>query len=92
MVGNDRILDKETGEYREIGYGDIVILLRSATGWSETFSQVLSSRGIPVVFGIQNGIFFRAGSGDASELSASLRQSASGYPADRRSAFPDRRM
>lgn len=32
MIGKDRILDKETGEYREIRYGDIVILLRSATG------------------------------------------------------------
>ena len=57
MVGNDRILDKETGEYREIGYGDIVILLRSATGWSETFSQVLSSRGIPVYSASRTGYF-----------------------------------
>ena len=57
MVGKDRILDKETGEYREIGYGDIVILLRSATGWSETFSQVLSSRGIPVYSASRTGYF-----------------------------------
>lgn len=48
---------KETGEYREIGYGDIVILLRSATGWSETFSQVLSSRGIPVYSASRTGYF-----------------------------------
>ena len=57
MIGKDRILDKETGEYREIGYGDIVILLRSATGWSETFSQVLSSRGIPVYSASRTGYF-----------------------------------
>lgn len=57
MIGKDRILDKETGEYREIRYGDIVILLRSATGWSETFSQVLSSRGIPVYSLSRTGYF-----------------------------------
>ena len=57
MIGKDRILDKETGEYREIRYGDIVILLRSATGWSETFSQVLSSRGIPVYSASRTGYF-----------------------------------
>lgn len=52
-----QVLDKETGEYREIRYGDIVILLRSATGWSETFSQVLSSRGIPVYSASRTGYF-----------------------------------
>ena len=57
MVGKDRILDKETGEYREITYGDIVILLRSAMGWSETFSQILSSRGIPVYSASRTGYF-----------------------------------
>lgn len=57
MIGKDRILDKETGKYREIRYGDIVILLRSATGWSETFSQVLSSRGIPVYSASRTGYF-----------------------------------
>ena len=57
MIGKARILDKETGEYREIRYGDIVILLRSATGWSETFSQVLSSRGIPVYSASRTGYF-----------------------------------
>ena len=57
MVGKDRILDKDTREYREVGYGDIVILLRSAAGWSETFSQVLSSRGIPVYSASRTGYF-----------------------------------
>ena len=57
MIGKDRVLDKETGEYREIRYGDIVILLRSAAGWSETFSQVLSSRGIPVYSASRTGYF-----------------------------------
>ena len=39
MVGHDLVLDKETGEYRPVRYGDIVILLRSATGWAETFGK-----------------------------------------------------
>ena len=30
MVGAEKVLDKETGEYRPLRYGDIVILLRSA--------------------------------------------------------------
>ena len=45
MVGNEEVLDKETGRYRKVEYGDIVILLRSATGWAEPFSQVLTSKG-----------------------------------------------
>ena len=57
MVGKDRIVDKETGEYREIGYGDIVILLRTAAGWAETFNEVLTSEGIPVYTASRTGYF-----------------------------------
>ena len=48
MVGREEIMDKKTGKYRPVEYGDIVILLRSAYGWSETFREVLASQGIPV--------------------------------------------
>ncbi|MFR7841116.1 MAG: 3'-5' exonuclease [Blautia massiliensis (ex Durand et al. 2017)] len=57
MVGTEKVLDKETGEYRPLRYGDIVILLRSATGWAETFGEVLSSRGIPVYTASRTGYF-----------------------------------
>ena len=51
------MLDKETGEYRPLQYGDIVILLRSASGWAETFGEVLSARGIPVYTASRTGYF-----------------------------------
>lgn len=57
IVGGQKVLDKETGEYRPAGYGDIVILLRSAYGWAETFREVLSSRGIPVYTSSRTGYF-----------------------------------
>lgn len=57
MVGKEEILDKETGAYRKINYGDIVILLRSAAGWVEPFNQVLTSRGIPVYTTSRTGYF-----------------------------------
>ena len=57
MVGTEKVLDKETGEYRPLRYGDIVILLRSATGWAETFGEVLSSRGIPSYTASRTGYF-----------------------------------
>ena len=57
MVGHERVLDKETGEYRPLRYGDIVILLRSASGWAETFGEVLSARGIPVYTASRTGYF-----------------------------------
>ena len=42
IVGKELVLDKETKEYRPAKYGDIVILLRTASGWSETFTEVLT--------------------------------------------------
>ena len=57
IVGKERILDKETKEYRPVRYGDIVILLRSASGWSETFTEVLSAHGIPVYAASKTGYF-----------------------------------
>nr|WP_295277729.1 helicase-exonuclease AddAB subunit AddA [uncultured Blautia sp.] len=57
IVGKELILDKETKEYRPVRYGDIVILLRSASGWSETFTEVLSAHGIPVYAASKTGYF-----------------------------------
>ena len=57
MVGKEKILDKETGEYSPVRYGDIVILLRTASGWSETFTDVLSAHGIPVYAASKTGYF-----------------------------------
>ncbi|MDK2809257.1 MAG: ATP-dependent helicase/nuclease subunit [Clostridiales bacterium] len=50
-----QIYDK--GAYREASYGDMVILLRSMSGWAETFTEVFSSRGIPAYADTQTGYF-----------------------------------
>ncbi len=57
IVGKEEIADKETGALRKIAYGDIVILLRTASGWAETFSQVLASKGIPAYTASRTGYF-----------------------------------
>lgn len=57
IVGKELVLDKETKEYRPARYGDIVILLRSASGWSETFTEVLGAHGIPVYAASKTGYF-----------------------------------
>lgn len=57
MVGKEKIMDRDTKEYRPLEYGDIVILLRTAFGWSETFREVLASQGIPVYCTSRTGYF-----------------------------------
>ena len=44
-------------EERNISYGDIVILLRSMTGWRDVFEEVLMMEGIPVAAGSSEGYF-----------------------------------
>ncbi len=52
-----QVWDKEKGSYRPAGYGDMVILLRSMTGWSETILQVLTREGIPAYAETGTGYF-----------------------------------
>ncbi len=47
MMETQPVTDKETGELRRARYSDIVILLRSLSGWADTFSSVLNDEGIP---------------------------------------------
>lgn len=51
------VWDKEKGGYRRARCGDIVILLRSLSGWSETFVNVLMNEGIPAYAQSQAGYF-----------------------------------
>lgn len=60
IVGKEEVLDKETGAYRPAKYGDIVILLRTVSGWSETFGEILGDMGIPCFTGSQKGYFSAA--------------------------------
>ncbi len=57
MVGKERVLDRETGGYRPLEYGDIAILLRTASGWAEAFADVLASKGIPAYTASKTGYF-----------------------------------
>lgn len=57
IVGKELVLDKASGTYRKTGYGDIVILLRTMSGWADTFGQVLASQGIPSYSASKTGYF-----------------------------------
>jgi len=57
MVGNETVYDRESGGHRPVRYGDIAILLRSFSGWSEPFMDVLTSRGIPAYAASRSGYF-----------------------------------
>ncbi|MCQ2496847.1 MAG: UvrD-helicase domain-containing protein [Lachnospiraceae bacterium] len=53
------VREEKNGEMisRPVGYGDIVILLRSLKEWADVFCQVLEKEGIPVYSDIQAGFF-----------------------------------
>ncbi len=47
----------DRGTLRRATYGDVVILLRTMAGWSDTFVRVLNDNGIPAVADLQSGYF-----------------------------------
>ena len=51
------IWDKGKEAYRPAGFGDIVILLRSVSGWAEVLVNVLMNEGIPAAAQTQTGYF-----------------------------------
>lgn len=51
------VWDKEAQSYRKTCYKDMVILLRSMSGWSEVFVNVLMNEGIPAVAQTRTGYF-----------------------------------
>ena len=57
MVGSFPVWDAKRSAYRPMAYRDIVILLRTVSGWAETFGEVLSDMGIPCFTGSQKGYF-----------------------------------
>lgn len=57
IVGKEQIYDRSRGEYRTAQYGDVVILLRSASGWAEEFARVLEGQGIPAYTASKTGYF-----------------------------------
>ena len=57
MVGKQEVYDKETGGMRKARFGDVVILLRTISGWAESFLKVLHTMGIPGYTGTRTGYF-----------------------------------
>jgi len=54
---NLQITDKQTGELRPVRNSDIVILLRSLSGWGDDFVSVLGDCGIPAHVSTSTGYF-----------------------------------
>ncbi|MBN1818715.1 MAG: UvrD-helicase domain-containing protein, partial [Sedimentisphaerales bacterium] len=52
-----QIFDKETGRYRDVRYGDIVILMRSLSGRARDYVEILRLAGIPVSSQTSAGYF-----------------------------------
>ena len=52
-----QVTDKATGQLRPLKYSDIVILLRTNSGWDEEFKAVLEEEGIPVYITSKTGYF-----------------------------------
>lgn len=48
LMKTQPVTDKATGELRAARYSDIVILLRSLSGWADSLVEVLNGNGIPV--------------------------------------------
>ncbi len=57
LRGSFRVLDRESGGLREARYSDMVILLRTNSGWDEEFKEVLEQEGIPVYIASKTGYF-----------------------------------
>ncbi len=60
IVGREKVWDQELGAYRPASWRDIVILLRTVSGWAETFRDVLQDMGIPCFTGSRTGYFSAA--------------------------------
>ncbi len=52
-----QVTDKESGQLRRASYRDIVILLRTVSGWDEVFKRVLEEEQIPVHISSRTGYF-----------------------------------
>lgn len=57
MLREQKVTDKATGELRGARYSDIVILLRSLSGWADAFAAVLNDAGIPAHTVLATGYF-----------------------------------
>lgn len=57
LVEKMQLWDGKKGSYRPVEYGDIVILLRSLSGWGDAFVRMLAEQGIPAYAESRTGYF-----------------------------------
>ena len=57
LKGSLKVMEKSTGELRRVRYSDMVILLRTTSGWDEEFKKILEQQGIPVYITSKTGYF-----------------------------------
>ncbi len=57
VQGEQPLYVNDKGGYRPVEYRDIVILLRSLSGWSEEFIETLTEMGIPAYSATKTGYF-----------------------------------
>lgn len=57
VQGDQPLYVRGAGGYRPVEYRDIVILLRSLSGWSEEFIETLTDMGIPAYSATKTGYF-----------------------------------
>ena len=57
LKGSLQVMEKSAGELRPVRYSDMVILLRTTSGWDEEFKKILEQQGIPVYITSMTGYF-----------------------------------
>lgn len=57
LVQEFQVTDKESGQLRPCRYQDIVVLLRTNSGWDEVFKKVFASQGVPAHITSKTGYF-----------------------------------
>ncbi len=57
LLRDFQVTDKATGKLRPVRYQDIVILLRTTSGWAEDFKKIFEKEGIPASVALQTGYF-----------------------------------
>lgn len=57
LRGEFQVTDKADGKLRPVKFSDMVILLRTTSGWDEEFKKVLEGEGIPVYITSKTGYF-----------------------------------
>ena len=81
LKGSLKVMEKATGELRPVRYSDMVILLRTTSGWDEEFKKSTGTAGNPCLHYIQDRIFRGPGSTGTAAVFTSAGQPETGYSA-----------